>query len=167
MLRDKIPAYLSLGSNLGDRFANLDAAESALASAGGVYLDRSSPTYESPAVDMPDQPKFLNRVLAVEIWLSPPELLALCRKVETGMGRVRGAAKGPRVIDVDILLYGEYIINEEDLKIPHEALARRPFFLQPLKDVAGDIIPPGGAVPLSRMLAALAPYELSRVERGF
>jgi 2-amino-4-hydroxy-6-hydroxymethyldihydropteridine diphosphokinase len=160
MLREKIEVYLALGSNLGDRFANLDAAQSGIASAKGLYLDRSSPTYESPAADLPDQPRFLNRVLDVQVWLTPRELLETCQGLEVKLGRESGIPKGPRIIDIDILLYGYETVNEPDLVIPHPALARRAFFLQPLKDIVGDMILPGAGVPLSRLLAALAPYEL-------
>lgn len=160
MLRDKVQTYLAVGSNLGDRAANLDAAQSALASAKGLYLDHASPTYESPAADRPDQPRFLNRVLDVHVWLSPRELLETCKGLETKLGREPGTPKGPRVIDIDILLYNDAAVNETDLIIPHPSLAQRPFFLQPLKDLAGDIILPGAGIPISRLLAALAPYEL-------
>jgi 2-amino-4-hydroxy-6-hydroxymethyldihydropteridine diphosphokinase len=163
MLKDKINAYLALGSNVGDRMANLDAGESEVASATGVYLDRASPTYESPAAENPDQPPFYNRVVALEIWLSPRELLELCLAIENKMGRLRREDKGPRVIDVDILLFGDAVIDEADLKIPHAALPRRPFFLQPLKDLVGDVVIPGQTARLSQMLAALAPYELTEV----
>ena len=161
MLRDKITAYLALGSNVGDRNANLDAAESALASAAGIYLDRVSPTYESPPDGPADQPHFLNRVLAIETWLGPRELLRACEEVEKALGPKEKGSQGPRTIDVDILLYDEAVIDEPNLKIPHEDLTRRPFFLQPLADVAGDVVIPGEGVPLSRLLADLAPYELS------
>jgi len=164
MLKDKTAVYLALGSNLGDRYANLERGEDILASAGGFYLDRSSPTYESPAADLPDQPKFLNRVLALDTWYEPREVLAACQRVEQAMGRERTTDKGPRIIDVDILLFGQAVVNEADLVIPHAALARRPFFLQPLLDLLGDMTPPGASQRLSQMLAALAPYELTRVE---
>ena len=160
MLREKIETYLALGSNLGDRLANLNAAQSAVASAKGFYLDRTSPTYESPAADLPDQPRFLNRVLDVQVWLTPRELLETCQGIEAKLGREVGIPKGPRVIDIDILIYGDAAVNETDLIIPHPALTRRAFFLQPLKDIAGDMVLPGAGVPLSRLLAALAPYEL-------
>jgi 2-amino-4-hydroxy-6-hydroxymethyldihydropteridine diphosphokinase len=165
MLRNKIRAYLALGSNVGDRYANLDAGEAAVASARGIYLDRASPTYESPAAGPGKQPDFLNRVLDVEIWLSPRELLETCMKIERDMGRKRTAHSGPRVIDVDILLYDDLIVDEPDLKIPHEALKKRPFFLKPLMDIAGDVLIPGEGVFTGSLLAALAPYELTLYEK--
>lgn len=159
---------MALGSNLGDRMKNLNDAESRVASAGGIYLDRASPTYESPPAENENQPKFLNRVLAIETWLTPRELLTTCKKIEAAMGRDPAApTKGPRVIDIDILLYGDLIINEPDLQIPHAALFRRPFFLKPLKDLTGDFVPPGHNRPLSSILADLAPYELVKVERSY
>lgn len=160
MLRDKTTAFLALGSNVGDRKANLDAAESAVASARGIYLDRASPTYESPPEGPADQPRFLNRVLAIDTWLGPRELLRACQDIEKALGPKKKGSQGPRAIDVDILLYGELVLDEPNLKIPHEDLKRRPFFLKPLADVAGDIVIPGEGVPVSRLLADLAPYEL-------
>lgn len=167
MLRDKITAYVALGSNVGDRFANLEAAEAAVASAQGVYLDRASPTYESPPAEGGNQPDFLNRVLVIDTWLNPRELLETCQTIETDLGRKEKGRKRPRVIDVDILLYGDLILNETDLKIPHEALKKRPFFLKPLMDVAGDIMIPGEGIFLSNALAALAPYELALYEKKY
>jgi 2-amino-4-hydroxy-6-hydroxymethyldihydropteridine diphosphokinase len=161
MLRDKTTAYIALGSNVGDRKANLDAAESAVASAGGIYLDHASPTYESPPEGPTDQPHFLNRVLAIDTWLGPHELLKACEEVEKALGPKKKGSQGPRVIDVDVLLYGDLVVDEPDLKIPHEDLKSRPFFLKPLADVAGDIVIPGEGVPVSRLLADLAPYELN------
>jgi 2-amino-4-hydroxy-6-hydroxymethyldihydropteridine diphosphokinase len=167
MLRDKIRAFLALGSNVGDRFANLDAGEAAVASARGIYLDRASPTYESPAAGSKDQPDFLNRVLVVETWLNPRELLETCMQIERDLGRKRRDRKGPRVIDADILLYDASIIDEADLKIPHQALNNRPFFLKPLMDVAGDVMIPGEGVFTSDLLAALAPYELTSYDKKY
>lgn len=167
MMRDKIKAYLALGSNVGDRFANLDAGESAVASARGMYLDRASPTYESPAAGPGKQPDFLNRVLDVEIWLSPRELLEMCLQIERDLGRKGTDRSGPRVIDIDILLFDDLIVDEPDLKIPHEALKDRPFFLKPLMDVANDVMIPGEGVFTSSLLAALAPYELALYEKKY
>jgi 2-amino-4-hydroxy-6-hydroxymethyldihydropteridine diphosphokinase len=167
MLRDKITAYLALGSNVGDRFANLDAGEAAVASANGVYLDRASPTYESPPAEGGNHPDFLNRVLVVDTWLNPRELLETCQKIEIDLGRKKKGRNEPRIIDVDILLYGDLTIDEEDLKIPHEALKKRPFFLKPLMDVAGDIMIPGEGVFVSNLLAALAPFELDAYRKKY
>jgi 2-amino-4-hydroxy-6-hydroxymethyldihydropteridine diphosphokinase len=161
MMRDKTTAFLALGSNVGDRKANLDAAESAVASARGIYLDRASPTYESPPEGGADQPPFLNRVLAIDTWLGPRELLRTCEEIERALGRKEKGSGGPRTADVDILLYGDAVIDEPELKVPHARLKTRPFFLQPLADVAGDVVLPGEGLPLSRLLADLAPYELT------
>jgi 2-amino-4-hydroxy-6-hydroxymethyldihydropteridine diphosphokinase len=161
MLREKITAFIALGSNVGDRKANLDAAESAIASAGGIYLDQASETYESPPEGPADQPHFLNRVLAIDTWLGPRELLRTCQDIEAALGPKTKGSQGPRVIDVDVLLYGDLVVDEPDLKIPHEDLKRRPFFLKPLADVAGDILIPGEGVRVSSLLADLAPYELN------
>jgi 2-amino-4-hydroxy-6-hydroxymethyldihydropteridine diphosphokinase len=167
MTRDKTTAFLALGSNAGDRGANLDAAESAVASARGIYLDRASPTYESPPEGGADQPPFLNRVLAIDTWLGPRELLRTCEEIEKALGRTGKRSGGPRTVDVDILLYGELVVDEPDLKIPHARLKTRPFFLKPLADVAGDVALPGEGVRLSRLLADLAPYDLTVYEEKY
>ena len=103
-------AYLSLGSNLGDRAANLGAAVAELQSAGRVLA--VSAFYETQPVDVPDQPWFLNCVAAIETGKSPRELLSLVLNIEAGMGRVRMREKGPRIIDIDIVLFGDQVIDE-------------------------------------------------------
>lgn len=165
---EKIKAYISLGSNLGDRQANLKKALDLLSSRAGVYVAYQSPVYESPAADVTDQPDFLNTVVEVETWLGPSELLARCREVEKKMKRKKTRAKGPRVIDVDILLFGDAVIKADDLVIPHPALTERPFFLVPLMDLAGNVLIPDTGENVADALVKLAPYKLEKVaERGW
>ena len=125
-------AFLSLGSNLGDRVERLGAARAALIARGDIRLAAMSPVIETDAVDVTDQPRFLNQVLAVDTHLVPRGLLDACLDVERGLGRDRSAGprRGPRTIDVDVLLFGGLSIDEPGLTVPHPRLAARPFFLE-------------------------------------
>jgi 2-amino-4-hydroxy-6-hydroxymethyldihydropteridine diphosphokinase len=162
---EKITAYVALGTNLGDRFANLKKGFDLLSTRAGVYVAYESPVYESPPAEVADQPDFLNMVVEVETWLRPSDLLAKCREVEKKMKRKKTRAKGPRVIDVDILLFGDAVINDAELVIPHPALTERPFFLVPLMDLTGDIMIPGTNTNISGALAKLAPYKLEKIDK--
>ena len=125
-------AYLSLGSNLGDRVERLGAARAALIARGDLRLTATSPVIETDPVDVTDQPRFLNQVVAVDTRLAPRGLLEACLAVERELGRDRSAGprRGPRTIDVDVLLYDGISIGEPGLTIPHPRLAGRPFFLE-------------------------------------
>ena len=124
-------AYLSLGSNVGDRAERLGAARAALLDRGEPRLTGFSPVIETDPVDVTEQPRFLNQVLAVDTRIEPRALLDLCLEIERGMGRDRatGPRRGPRSIDIDILLYDGRSIEEPGLSVPHPRLAGRPFFL--------------------------------------
>jgi len=168
VMEDKVIAYIALGSNLRERSENLKKALDLLSSSAGVYVAYKSPVYESPAAEVADQPDFLNMVVEVETWLGPRELLARCQDIENKMKRKKTRDKGPRVIDVDILLFEDAVVNDEDLVIPHPALTERAFFLVPLMDLAGNIFIPGTGLRISDALAKLAPYKLEKVdERGW
>jgi 2-amino-4-hydroxy-6-hydroxymethyldihydropteridine diphosphokinase len=124
-------AYLSLGSNLGDRVELLGAARAALIARADIRLATFSPVIETDPVDVTEQPRFLNQVLGVDTHLSPRKLLDACLEVERAMGRDRSAGprRGPRTIDVDILLYDGMSIDEPGLTVPHPRLAARRFFV--------------------------------------
>jgi 2-amino-4-hydroxy-6-hydroxymethyldihydropteridine diphosphokinase len=126
-------AYLSLGSNIGDREANLRAALDRL------QPTRVSPLYETEPVDYADQAWFLNLVAEVRTELTPRELLAKTQAIEQDLGRVRTIAKGPRTIDIDILLFGDTVLRESELEIPHPRMAERRFVLRPLADIAPEL----------------------------
>ena len=145
--------YLSLGSNLGDRAAHLLAAVAELQSAGRVLA--VSAIYETQPVEVPDQPWFLNCVAAIETGKSPRELLALALYIEAARGRVRMREKGPRPIDIDIVLFGNRVIDEPGLKIPHPALRQRRFVLEPLVEIAPEAWHPVTGETAQEMLAAL------------
>ena len=125
-------AFLSLGSNLGDRVERLGAARAALIARDDIRLAALSPVIETDPVDVTDQPRFLNQVLAVDTPLAPRGLLDACLGVEREMGRDRSAGppRGPRTIDIDILLYDGLSVDEPGLTVPHPRLAARPFFLE-------------------------------------
>ncbi|HTR26263.1 MAG TPA: 2-amino-4-hydroxy-6-hydroxymethyldihydropteridine diphosphokinase [Terriglobales bacterium] len=130
-------AYLSLGSNLGDRRFNLRRAIAQLETAG--ILRALSSFYETQPVGPLDQPWFLNCVAELKTEKSPRELLAAVLNIEAGMGRLRLRDKGPRNIDIDILLFGDRVVSEPRLKIPHPAMHERRFVLEPLAEIAPDV----------------------------
>jgi len=130
--------YLSLGANLGDREANLRAAIGALPGAG-VEVGRISSLYETEPVDYLDQPWFLNCVVEGETKLGALELLHALREIETRMGSKKEFAKGPRLLDVDILLYGNEIIATAELQVPHPRMLERKFVLTPLAEIAPEL----------------------------
>jgi len=130
--------YLSLGSNLGDRKENIARAIEALASQG-VRVKRQSSRYETEPVEMTDQPWFLNCVVEAETDLRPDDLMATLLSIEREMGRERLVPKGPRLIDIDILLYGPEIVRTGRVEIPHPRLAERKFVLAPLAEIAPDV----------------------------
>ena len=130
--------YLSLGSNIGDRKKNIARAMDAL-SQHGMRVLRSSALYETEPVEMTDQPWFLNCVVEAETDLPPPELMEALLAIEREMGRERLIPKGPRLIDVDILLYGSEIVRTGKVEIPHPRMAERRFVLAPLAEIAPDL----------------------------
>lgn len=142
-------AYLGLGSNLGDRLANLQRAVDLLVAQPDVEVIRSSRVYETSPVG-PAQPDYLNAVVEVVTVRPPRGLLGACREVERALGRVRGERWGPRTIDVDVLTYGTEVIGEPDLTVPHPRMHERGFVLAPLAELDGDPPLPGG-----RRLSAL------------
>jgi 2-amino-4-hydroxy-6-hydroxymethyldihydropteridine diphosphokinase len=146
-------AYLSLGSNLGDRAANLRTAIAQLEAAG--RLRAISSFYETQPVDVPNQPWFLNCVIALETDKSARDLLQLALGIEAGMGRMRLSEKGPRNIDIDIVFFGNHVINGRGLHIPHPAMEQRRFVLEPLAEIAPEVQHPEMRKTAREMLAAL------------
>lgn len=130
--------FLSLGSNLGNRERNLARAVRLLGE-NGVDVLKASSIYQTEPVDVPDQPWFANQVLEVRSALDPPAFLRLAKSIEARMKRVPTVAKGPRTIDIDILLAGDLVIDLPDLAIPHPRLAQRNFVLVPFSKIAPEI----------------------------
>jgi 2-amino-4-hydroxy-6-hydroxymethyldihydropteridine diphosphokinase len=154
--------YLSLGSNLGDRAANLNTAIEALPEAGVRVLRRSS-LYETEPVDFLDQPWFLNCVVEGETALRPEQLLFALQGIERQMGSRKLVARGPRILDLDILFYGRSVIHTEEIDIPHPRLAERRFVLVPLAELAPSFQHPVGHATITELLAATKDTSIVRV----
>lgn len=146
--------YLSLGSNLGNREAHLREAAERL-EADQVRLLRASSIYETEPRDLPQQPWFLNQVLECETPWFPRQLLSRTKKIEREMGRTRGVAKGPRVIDIDVVLFGNSMVRAPELEIPHPRMGERRFVLEPLAELAPDLRHPATRRTIREMLEAV------------
>jgi 2-amino-4-hydroxy-6-hydroxymethyldihydropteridine diphosphokinase len=159
----ELTGYLGLGSNQGDRLANLRAARTAL-ERHGVEVTGSSSAYETePQGEVTDQPDFLNACLRVRTGLGPEELLDVCKSVEREMGRDPGAIRhGPRPIDVDVLLLDELEHRSERLVIPHPELRTRRFVIEPLLELDPELRLPGGELLRDR-LAAVSDQRVQRL----
>jgi len=145
--------YLSLGSNLGDRENNLSAAIARLRALGHIVAVSS--LYETEPVEFTDQPWFLNCVVLVETTETPMQLLATVLAIEQEMGRVRTQKKGPRTIDIDILLFGETILDTPELTVPHPAMHQRRFVLEPLVEIAPEVWHPSLKKTIRALLGEL------------
>jgi 2-amino-4-hydroxy-6-hydroxymethyldihydropteridine diphosphokinase len=153
--------YLSLGSNVGDREHNLRTAIERLA-ATDLHVLRTSPVYETEPVEYAAQRWFLNLVVEAETSLFPKLLLSRTARIERKLGRVRAVAKGPRTIDIDILLYGKAVVQTASLEIPHPRMAERRFVLAPLADLAPHLRHPVTHKTVREMLEA-APVQKVRL----
>jgi 2-amino-4-hydroxy-6-hydroxymethyldihydropteridine diphosphokinase len=154
--------YLSLGSNVGDREGNLRRAIAALPPSG-VQVKQVSSIYETEPVDYLDQPWFLNCVLEAETDLEPPALLETLRSIESQLGSQKEFAKGPRKIDLDILVYGEETIATPDLQVPHPRMLERRFVLTPLAELAPNLKHPEWDAPVAVLLERVT--DASHVRR--
>jgi 2-amino-4-hydroxy-6-hydroxymethyldihydropteridine diphosphokinase len=144
--------FLSLGSNVGDREANLRAAFVALEGAG-VRVRRVSSLYETEPVDFLEQPWFLNCVLEGETDAPAQTLLKALRRIEARMGSKKLVPKGPRLLDVDILLYGDETVDTPELQVPHPRMTERRFVLEPLAEIAPELRHPSWSGTVSDLLA--------------
>jgi 2-amino-4-hydroxy-6-hydroxymethyldihydropteridine diphosphokinase len=156
--------YLALGTNLGDRFANLQAAITALPPT--VRVLEQSPIYETPPWGLTDQPAFLNMVLKGETALAPAQLLDHLKRLERTLGRLPAVRWGPRQIDMDILFYDELILETPGLVIPHPRLQERAFVLVPLADLAPELIHPLLGQSVRGLLAKVDISGVKRYERS-
>jgi 2-amino-4-hydroxy-6-hydroxymethyldihydropteridine diphosphokinase len=152
--------YLSLGSNLGDRVANLEAAIDRLRAIGDVV--RVSSFYETEPVEFTAQPWFLNCVVQLETEKVPKQVLAAIVAIEREMGRRRTRQKGPRLIDLDILLFGSSAIKTAGLTVPHPAMHERRFVLEPLAEIAPEVCHPVLERTAHELREALPPGQAVR-----
>lgn len=132
--------YLALGSNLGNRLANLKNAISNLPPQ--MEVKKKSLVYETPPWGYADQPAFLNQAVMVKTYLESENLLSHIKRLETALGREPGFQNGPRVIDIDILFYDDVILDSPPLVIPHPRLHQRGFVLVPLNDIEPELVHP-------------------------
>ncbi|MGB7731517.1 MAG: 2-amino-4-hydroxy-6-hydroxymethyldihydropteridine diphosphokinase [Candidatus Acidiferrum sp.] len=144
--------YLALGSNIGDREKNLREAIHLLRESA-LQITKISSIYETEPVDYLEQPWFLNAVLEAQTNLPAAELLATLRNIESQMGSKKAFAKGPRLIDLDILLYDDATIDTPDLQIPHPRMLQRNFVLVPLAEIAPTLRHPSWPASVSELLA--------------
>jgi 2-amino-4-hydroxy-6-hydroxymethyldihydropteridine diphosphokinase len=145
--------YLALGSNMGTRLANLKNAINNLTPQMNVKA--KSHVYETPPWGFADQPPFLNQVVKVETYLEPEPLLYHLKRLETALGRVPNFQNGPRLIDIDILLFDDLVVNSPEIQIPHPRLHERAFVLAPLADLAPALVHPGLNRSVSSLLAGV------------
>ncbi len=146
-------AYLSLGSNLGDRVAEIERAIGLLERCG-VHIEKKSSMYATEPVDFAPQHWFVNCAIAVNTALMPRQLLHAIREVEHQMGRARLVLRGPRAIDIDVLLYGANVMRTPELEIPHPRMAERRFVLAPLAQIAPSLRHPLFGATVRELLAA-------------
>ena len=151
--------YIGVGSNLGNKVGNCRRAIEAVVSDGRNRIVQCSPLYQTEPVGKKEQGWFINGVFATETSMEPGELLDFLLAAEKMMGRVRRERWGPRVIDLDILIFGQKVINEGVLQIPHPRLHERRFVLVPLRDIAPDLVHPLLGKTISQILAELPEEE--------
>jgi 2-amino-4-hydroxy-6-hydroxymethyldihydropteridine diphosphokinase len=159
--KDLHVVYLGLGSNIGERDMNLAAAIQALEEV--VTVKRVSSVYDTAPMHVTDQPRFHNLVCQATTDLTPPALLHAAKAIERQLGRVDGPRFGPRVIDIDVLLYDQLVLHTDALTVPHPRLAERAFVLAPLAEIAPELPHPVLGETMSLLLSHLAESDVRRV----
>jgi 2-amino-4-hydroxy-6-hydroxymethyldihydropteridine diphosphokinase len=150
---ETVTVYLGLGSNMGDRRENLERALEYLSQR--LRLTGKSSMYDTEPMENPAQPRFLNMVCQAKTMLQPEDLLTLVKGIERKMGRQPGRANSPRPIDIDILFYGDKVINTPELKIPHPRMNHRAFVLVPLAEIAPTLVHPVNKKTAKEMLGEI------------
>ena len=157
-----VTVYLSIGSNIGDRLENLRLACRRLESSG-LRLRALSSVYETEPVDVREQEWFLNCAVAIETTLEPLQLLDKVHDIERELGRRREIPKGPRTIDIDILIYGDAVLRSETLTLPHPSMLQRRFVLEPLNEIAPALLVPHANKTVAELYRELSdPAEVRR-----
>lgn len=156
-------AFLALGSNIGDKAANLRAAREAIAALPGTRVVAASAVYRTPPWGKTDQDWFANAAITVETTLEPLALLEACLAIEIRLGRVRRERWGPRVIDIDLLAHGETRLTSDRLTLPHPAMAERAFVVIPLREIAPDLVIAGR--PIGEVIAGLDATGIEPMDR--
>lgn len=132
--------YIGIGSNLGNRPANIESAIAELKGSSGISIEKISSIIETTPIGGPRQSKYLNGVVKIKTEISPRALLGILQKIENKLGRIRTVKNGPRTIDLDMLLYDDKMINEPDLKVPHPRMFEREFVMRPLLEIEPQIM---------------------------
>ena len=140
---ERATAFIALGSNLDDPVAQVRSGLLSVAALRETRLTRTSSLYRNPPVGLLGQPEFVNAVAMIDTGLDPRELLEELLGIESAHGRARAVPNGPRTLDLDLALYGERVIREPRLIVPHPRLAERAFVLVPLLEIAPDAVVPG------------------------
>lgn len=164
----KVPVFLGLGSNLGDRRGYIEKAASMIADVEGVEWKSLSSLLETDPVGGPPQGDYLNAAGELASSLSCRELFGNLQEIEAELGRVRKVLNGPRTIDLDILLFGDSVIEEGDLVVPHPRMCERSFVLEPLCEIAPGMVHPCEGKTIAQLLEGLLKKRtaVSRDERG-
>jgi len=139
---NSVVCYIGVGSNLGDALRNCKQAVEEISRTDGISISAVSPFYSTEPVGYEDQNYFVNGALEIKTILPARAILQILQQIETGMGRTRGEKGSPRIIDLDILFYGQEIIRENGLSVPHPEMHRRRFVLEPLSQIASYFIHP-------------------------
>jgi len=149
----KVVCFIGIGSNVGDSVTNCLEAIERIAVFAHAKISRRSSLYWTEPIGSKDQEWFVNCVIEIETRHTPRELLRILQKIENDMGRIRGDKWGPRTIDLDILFYGQEIVQEQDLIVPHQELHKRRFVLVPLNEIAPYTIHPSYGISIKGLLA--------------
>ena len=160
---DGIICYIGIGSNLGNSLKNCQHAIEILSRAKGIELTTISSFYKTEPVGIENQDYFINAVIEIKTELSPRTLLQTLQNIENDIGRVRDVKGGPRIIDLDLLFYGQNVISERDLIIPHPEIHRRRFVLEPLCEIASYFIHPSFGVSIRGLKDRLSDNKIVEI----